>query len=140
MCHSTRIVKHRQLGIRREMGRRGISLTQVAQDSGVPLPSISTYFPANRDADPAMIPMAVVFALVDTQALPEDLLSQLLPDGVQFVRASDEIDHNAIAALCIDYLADLNTARHPESEAGEAIGPKEGERLDSKVTAIGGGK
>lgn len=140
MCRSTSIVKQRQLGIRREMDRRGISLTMVSQDSGVPLPSISSYFPANRDADPAMIPGGVIYAIAETQALPEDLLSQLLPDGVQIVRASEGIDHNAIAARCHEYLAEKTAAHCPESEDGEAIGPTERERLDRKVTAIGGGK
>ena len=136
MCHATRIVKDRQLAVRREMDRRGKSLQILASDSGIPYPTICSYFPANRDANPAMIPMAVVFAIADSGALPVDVLSMLLPDSMQLVSVPEGICHDGLAANIHDYLQTKSAAHHPDSEAGPAIGPGEKQVLDSKAVKI----
>ncbi|MGJ3625985.1 hypothetical protein AB5I41_01615 [Sphingomonas sp. MMS24-JH45] len=51
------IVRDRQLVVRREMDRRGISLKAVALDSGIPYATIVSYFPGERDRQPATIPV-----------------------------------------------------------------------------------
>jgi hypothetical protein len=130
------IVRDRQLVIRREMDRRGISLKAVSFDSGIPYATIISYFPGERDREPATIPGGAIYALCEGQALPADLLSILLPDGFQIVRVSEGVDHDRIAEMAADYLATKNAAHHPESEAGRDLGPNEQRELDSKVCAL----
>lgn len=133
MSDSNTIVRERQLVIRREMDRRGISLKAVSLDSGIPYPTIVSYFPGEKDKVPATLGGAAIFLLCSTKALPLDLLSLVLPDGFQIVRAPEGIDHGAFAKGAADYLAAKNAAHDPASECAEAIGPREQALLDGKV-------
>lgn len=130
------IVRERQLVIRREMDRRGISLKAVSLDSGVPYDTVKSYFPGERDREPATIPASVLFLLCSRNALSLDLLSLLLPDGFQIIRAPEDLDHAALGKWAADYLAAKNAAHHPDSECAEAIGPGERARLDGKVAHL----
>lgn len=134
MCDDSAIVKQRQLAIRREMDRRGIALKVLAQDSRVPYSTLASYFPADRQADPAQIPGGVIYALCS--ALPGDLLSLLLPDGFQIVRAPEDVDHDDLAAGMHDYLQAKTAAHHPDSPAGPAISDCEREGLDARVAHL----
>jgi hypothetical protein len=136
MSDRNTIVRDRQLAIRREMDRRGISLKAVAFDSGIPYPTIISYFPGERDRVPATIPGCAIYALCEGLALPADLLSMLLPEGFQIVRVPEGIDHDRIAELAADYLAAKLAAHDPESEAGRDIGPNEDRALTGKVVAL----
>lgn len=136
MSNANTIVRDRQLAIRREMDRRGISLKAVSFDSGIPYPTIISYFPGERDREPATIPGGAIYALCEGQALPADLLSVLLPDGFQIVRVSEGIDHDRIAEMAADYLATKNAAHHPESEAGRDLGPTEAATLTGKIVQL----
>ncbi len=138
MCAETKIVRDRQRAIRREMDRRGIALKVVALDAGLSLSTIASYFPADDAKDPAMMPVSVLFALADKKALPLDLLSLLLPGSVSLVALPEGVDHHAAAAAMRDYLAAKDDAHRPDSEAGEAIGPGEHEKLTGKLVAVGG--
>jgi hypothetical protein len=138
MVSETTIVRERQLVIRRELDRRGISLKSVSFDSGIPYASIVSYFPGERDRQPAAIPAPAVFAIAKGNAIPLDLLSLVLPDGFQIIRAPESIDHDLLADAVTDYLAEKQRCHHPESECGPAIGPGEKARLDSKVTSLVG--
>lgn len=138
MSDSNTIVRERQLVIRREMDRRSISLKAVSLDSGIPYPTIVSYFPGEKDKVPATLSGAAIFQLCSTKALPLDLLSLVLPDGFQIVRAPEGIDHDALCALAVDYVATKNRAHDPESEGGREIGPGEEAELTNKVVQLVG--
>lgn len=136
MSDGVTIVRERQLAIRREMDRRGISLKAVALDSGVPYDTIKSYFPGERDKVPATIPGSAIYSLCEGKALPLDLLSLLLPEGFQIIRADEGIDHDALCDLASEYVAEKNRAHHPESEAGRDIGPCENAALTAKIVQL----
>ena len=130
------IIRERQLAIRREMDRRGISLKAVSLDSGVPYDTIKSYFPGEKNAVPHTIPGSALYSLCDSKALPLDLLSLLLPDGFQIIRAPEDIDHDTLCDMASEYVAEKNRAHHPESEAGRDIGPGEHAVLTAKVAQL----
>lgn len=138
MADGNMIVRERQLVIRREMDRRGISLKAVSLDSGIPYPTIVSYFPGEKDKVPATLSGAAIYALCSTKALPLDLMSLVLPDGFQIVRAPEGLDHDTLCSLAADYVATKNRAHHPESEAGRDIGPGEDAELTGKVIQLVG--
>jgi hypothetical protein len=53
MADAVKIVRQRQLAIRREMDRRGIALKQVEFDSGIPYATLLSYFPLEGSREPA---------------------------------------------------------------------------------------
>jgi hypothetical protein len=136
MADANRIVRERQLAIRREMMRRGISLKALAHDSGIPYPTIISYFPGERDRDPATMPVSALFLLAGV--LPADLLSLLLPDVFAIVHVGEGVDHDDLAAVCGDYLTAYTAARHPASESGVHIGAQETVRLDAAAARVKG--
>lgn len=124
MRDANKIVRDRQKAMRREIDRRGISIKAVQFDGGWECPStVLSYFPADPAKEPAIMSVAALYRLFD--ALPTDLLSMLLPDGFQIVRAPENIDHDALCQLANDYVSAKNRAHHPDSEAGRDIGPGE---------------
>lgn len=134
MADSNDIVRDRQQAVRRELDRRQISLKVVALDSGIPYPTIVSYFPSGDDTKPALMSAGAFRALC--KAIPLDLLSILLPDGFQIIRAPEGLDHDKVAQLAADYVAAKNAAHHPESEAGRDIGPGEEAILTAKVVEL----
>lgn len=138
MADANMIVRERQLVIRREMDRRGISLKAVSLDSGIPYPTIVSYFPGEKDRQPATLSGAAIFALAQSGALPLDLLSLVLPDGFQIIHAPEDLDHDALCELAADYVAEKHRAHHPESEAGRDIGPGEHRELTRRVVQMVG--
>lgn len=133
MADSVTIIRERQYVIRREMDRRSIALKAVALDSGIPYPTLLSYFPEQGTREPAQIPGGAIYALCEGKALPADLLSLLLPDGWQIVRAPEAIDHDALCDLAGQYIAQKHAAHHPESELGREIGPNEDRGLTGVV-------
>ncbi len=138
MCDANMIVRDRQLAVRREMDRRGISLKAVSLDSGIPYPTIVSYFPGERDRQPATLGGAALFTLCETKALPLDLLSLILPAGFQIVRAPEDIDHDEFETVCRDYLAAKGKAHHPDSPGGREIAECEKAALTGKVVQLVG--
>lgn len=135
MIDYDKIVRDRQCLIRRQMDERRIAIKQVQFDGKWDSPStILSYFPADANKQPATMSVASLFRLLETGALPSDLLSILLPDGFQIVRVPEEIDHDEIEQAARDYLAAKGKAHHPESEAGREIGPNE--RRDLTMRAV----
>lgn len=130
------IVRDRQLAIRREMDRRGISLKAVSLDSGISYSTIVSYFPGEQDKEPATLNGAALFILLDTGALPLDLLSLLLPAGFQIVRAPENLDHDEFEEMCRDYLATKGKAHHQDSPGGREIADCEEGVLTAKVVAL----
>lgn len=135
MPSGSTIVKQRQLAIRREMDRRGITLKVVALDSGLSYSTLGSYFPADKDADPAQMPTGVLYDLCGH--LPDDLLSMLLPEGRQIVQLPDDLDHDALSDLAADYLTTKAAAHKADSPAGVDIAPCERATLDRKVIQFG---
>lgn len=137
MQPASSIVKQRQLAIRREMDRRGIHMKVVASDSGIPGPTLATYFPQDRMADPAQIPGGAIYALAAGHALPADLLSLLMPEGWALVQVPEGIDHDQLSELAKDYLDTKMAAHRRDSPAGPALCPEqELPTLDRKVVAL----
>lgn len=138
MPSNDEIVRQRQSAIRRELDRRGIALKAVAFDAGIGYSVLLGYFPQEGGAKPVMLPTSALYALAAGEAIPPDLLSLLVPDGFAIVRVPELLNHHEIADACQDYLAAKHAAHHPESEAGEAIGPGEDSALRNKFTVISG--
>ncbi len=134
MHDNVAIIRSRQTAIRREIDRRGIPLKAVSFDSGIPYETLLTYFPAPKTREPAQIPGGAVYALCG--ALPLDLLSLLLPDGYQIVRAPESIDHDALCELATSYVSTKVAAHHPDSELGREIGPNEAAGLTAIVVEL----
>lgn len=130
------IVRERQSAIRRELDRRGIALKVVAMDAEISYSSIASYFPLPGGERPAMIPMGVVYALAETRAIPDDLLSLLLPVGCLMVRAPEDIDHDEMERVARDYLAAKGAAHHPDSPGGREISACEDDALDAKAARL----
>jgi hypothetical protein len=137
MSDGTMIIRQRQLAMRRELDRRGIALKAVSFDSGVPYATLLSYFPVEGSRDPAVMPVSALYCLVG--ALPQDILSLLLPDGHLIVKAPVELNHDEIAEAMQDFLHAKHAAHHPESEAGREIGPGEDEVLRGKFAVVAGG-
>ena len=136
IADSYTIVRQRQLAIRREMDRRGIALKVVAMDAGMSYPTLLSYFPAEGSRDPAVIPMAAVYQLVEGKAIPPDLLSILLPPGFVIVQVPEGVDYDDVSAVCREFIDTKERAHHPESEAGRDIGPGEQAVLGAKVVRL----
>lgn len=130
------IVRERQSAIRRELDRRGIALKVVAMDAEISYSSITSYFPQAGGDRPAMIPMGVVYALAEARAIPDDLLSLLLPAGCMIVRAPEEIDHDEMERVARDYLAAKGAAHHPDSPDGREISDCEDRDLDQRAARL----
>jgi hypothetical protein len=135
MSDVSSIVRQRQLAMRREIDRRGIALQAVAYDSGIPMPTLLSYFPGG-EREPAVMPATALFKLLGGDALPHDILSLILPDGDLIVRVPEEIDHDDMEAAARDFLAAKGAAHHPESEAGREIGPGEAAVLSQKAVRL----
>ena len=130
-----RIMRDRQCAMRREMDRRGIALKAVSFDSGIPYSTLLSYFPdAKANREPALMPVSAQYSLCS--AIPQDILSLLLPEGHVIVKAPVELDHDQLAEAFHDYLHAKERAHHPESEAGREIGPNEDNILRLKVAAV----
>jgi hypothetical protein len=137
MRDATTIMRERQSAVRREMDRRGIAPKQVEFDSGIPYSTLLSYFPApGGEREPANIPMAAVFALVEGKALPLDMLALLLPTGFLIVAVPDVVDHDVAAEAMRSYLHTKDRAHHPESPAGREIANGEDADLRARLAVV----
>jgi hypothetical protein len=131
------IVRERQKAIRREMNRRGIAIKAVQFDGGWDSPStVLSYFPADAEKQPQTMSVAALYRLLETGALPPDLLSLMLPAGFALVRVPEGVDHDEMAEAMQDWLAAKHAAHHPASEAGRDIGPGEDDSLRKKLVLV----
>lgn len=134
------IVRERQCAIRREMDRRGILLKQVQLDGEwETVSTVASYFPSPESKQqPATMSAAALHRLIRTKALPLDLLSLMLPDGFQIVRAPEEIDHDEVERMCREYLEAKGKAHRQDSPNGREIADCERMTLDNKVVQLVG--
>lgn len=137
MADETTIVRERQKAIRREIDRRGIAIKAVQFDGGWKTPStVLSWFPADKDAEPQIMSVAGLYRLIESKALPIDLLSLQLPDGFRIVSVPEDVDHDEIAAVVREYLETKDRAHHPESPAGREISDCEHDNLSGKVVGF----
>jgi hypothetical protein len=106
----------------------------VSFDSSIPYPTLLSYFPAEGSREPAVMPVSALYCLIG--AVPDDLLSLLLPDGRVIVQVPAEVDHDEAANAMQDFLIAKAASHHPESEAGREIGPSEDRALRSKLALV----
>lgn len=128
------IIRDRQSAMRRQMDKRHIAMKVVADDSDLCYETLLTYFPADQHKRPVQIPGSAIFAL--TGHLPADILSLLLPDGFQVVRAPEEINHDELADVMAEYLSTKQHAHHPESPDGREISEGEDNVLCGKFARV----
>lgn len=110
MGHDYNIVsatKSLQRAIRAQFDKRGLHLKLISMDSGIPYPTLLSYFPAGEH-EPANLPLSALHALAGN--IPDDLLSLLAPDGFVMVRAefSDELEEEA---HCLERLRAIHERR-----------------------------
>jgi hypothetical protein len=136
--NGSEIMRNAQRAIREELDRRGITLKIIAASSGIPYPTICSYFPGNERGatpkQPAEMPAGAVYNLVGV--LPDDLLNLLAPEGWAIVRVPAGIDYDQISSACRDFVDTKEQAHHPESECGRDIGPGEDRSLGDKVVRL----
>lgn len=138
VCNPARIMRDRQLTIRRQFDQRGIALKALALDAGIPQPTLQSYFPTEGTREPAVIPMSAVYCLAPF--LPADLMTLLLPDGFAIVRVPEAMDHCEVAEAMQDYLCAKSRAHRADSPGGAEIAPCEDADLRTKLAAVPGGK
>jgi len=136
MSDANEIVRQRQSAIRRELDRRGIALKAVSFDASIPYPTLLTYFPQEGGREPVMMPMSAVYACAESKAIPDDLLSLLLPTGCMIVRVLEGIDHDEVENHCRDFLGTKGGFHHPLSENGRDLGPNEIAILNTKASRL----
>ena len=96
--------------------------------------TVQSYLPGERHAVPAAMSVPALYSLVG--AIPDDLLSLLLPAGHVIVQVPENVDYDDVSARCRDFIDTKDRAHHPESEAGRDIGPGEDADLGSKVVRL----
>lgn len=131
-----KIVRDRQLAVRREIERRGIALKVIEFDSGIKHSTLLSYFPNAKDAVPVAIPWAALFQLIEGKALPLDLIGLLMPAGVALVAVPEGVDHDAACEGMQAYIAEKERAHRPDSPAGREIAPCEDEALRVHLAAV----
>lgn len=135
MADSSDIMRLRQSAIRRELDRRGIALKVVALDSRMSYSTILSYFPAG-DQKPAVMPISAAFALAESRAIPDDLLTLLLPSGCMIVRIPDDADYDEMERACRDFLSTKGQAHHPGSPDGREISICEDDELAKSAARL----
>lgn len=128
------VVRARQLVIRRELDRRGILLKAIALDSRVPYNTVISYFPLEKDRQPAAMPVAALYSFIGV--IPADLLSLLLPHGHAIVAVPEGLDHDEVARAATEFVTAYAAARHHASESGVDIGPREDKALGGHATRL----
>ncbi len=127
------VVRDRQLAIRRELDRRGISLKAISLDAGMPYNTVVSYFPGDGRV-PAGMPVSALFRLIGV--VPADLLSLLLPHGHAIVAVPEGLDHDEVARAATEFVTAYAAARHHASESGVEIGPREAKALGGHATRL----
>lgn len=138
MADYDKIVRERQQHVRRQMDERRITVKQVQCDGGWDSAStVLSYFPADRDKVPASMSVPALFRLLETEALPADLLSHLLPESHAIIRVPSGVDLDDLEQVFRDFLATKGRAHHPESPGGREITDSERAELEGKVAILG---
>ena len=137
MCDDTQNV----LAAQSEVGQRlrddsYPSIKVLASRAGWHENRFSGYFPACPQKTPTQLPLGALHKLVRKDVLPAKLLSLLSPDGWQTIKTPDYIDPYTVSELVREFEALKAQFHHPDSEAGEALGPKETAALVKKAAEL----
>lgn len=132
MRDEAEMMRAKQYQVRRKMDEKGITLRQLADKSGIRLPTVGSYFaPEGGGRIASVIPMCAMYMILEKRALPTELIGLLLPDGMAILEVPEAMDHNDIADGFTQYLATKNAAHHPNSPAGVDISDCEDRALRS---------
>jgi hypothetical protein len=132
MADENTIMRETLIAIRLELDNRRLPLKVCAARAGVSYSTFLSWFPAS--GTPQIPSLACLPGLA--RALPGDLLSLLVPDGFHIVPDPTGLDYDDFAAGCIDFAAEHAKARHPLSECGVDIGPRETDTLNAKIVTL----
>ncbi|WP_230280242.1 hypothetical protein [Croceicoccus sp. Ery15] len=108
------------------------SLKAISLDSGIPYSTLRTY--AGENGATAEMPVSAVRKLTDI--IPDELLSLLLNDGRQIVKAPEGIDFDELADHMRDWLREKDHAHHADSPGGREIAPCEKEKLSARLAVV----
>jgi len=113
-----------------EARRRGYQLKVIASKAGLCESTVRKWADGTNG-----MPLDALGALA--RALPLDLLSLLLPDGLRLALCDGEaVDHAELAGKAAVYVGAFAQASHPDSEAGEKISHRERAGLDRQAEAL----
>ena len=133
-CTITAKLKRRQSAMFLEAANRGITHKEVHYATGLSLSIIGQYARGETA-------MGMPAALKVRKVVGAELFTMLFDDGDYLVEAAKELNHDDLAAGCIEYASTHAKARHPNSPAGVEIAPCEEGDLNGKAAtlrAIGG--
>ena len=80
--------------------------------------------------------MGMAAALNIRRVVGAELFTMLLDDGDHLVEAPGDINHDDLAAGCIDYASAHARARHPDSPCGVDIAPCEDSELTGRAARL----
>lgn len=118
--------------IRLELDLRRIPLKVCAGKAGVSTSTFLSWFPAG--GTPQIPSLASLAGLA--RALPSDLFSYLVPDGLHIVPDPSGMDFDDFEKGCLEYIATKAAAHHPDSPAGRDIADCEKDALNAKVVML----
>jgi len=130
-CEITARIKATQETVFRIATTR-LPLRAIEADSGIPYGTLRSY--AGHNGETAVMSLTSLNKLIGV--IPDDLLSLLLPDGRQIVRAPESIDHDELCEAMQEWLAEKARAHHPDSPGGREIAPCEDNVLRGKFAAV----
>ncbi|WP_299327607.1 hypothetical protein [Parasphingopyxis sp.] len=134
MADENAIMRDTLLTIRHELDRRRIPLKVCAANAEVSYSTFLSWFPAN--GTPQIPSLASLPRL--SRALPDDLLSLLVPDGLYIVPGPEGVDYDDVARGCHAFLKAKTDAHHPDSPDGREISDCERDTLDARVIPLRG--
>lgn len=133
-CAITQALKRQQITMFEQADKLGITAKVIHYDTGGDNGGISLSALGQYSRGESAMGLPVLLKLIGV--VPDSLLSLLMPKGRVIVQAPEEIDHDDLAGVMVDYLAEKQKAHHPDSECGPAIGPKECNLLSRKVANL----
>lgn len=110
-------------------GRR-YSVKQLANGTGIKDRVIECAMCATDTLDYRPLPQEALVSIA--RFLGPDFTNEWLGLADQVAAEVDSVDHDDLAAACIDFAAEHARARHPESECGVDLGPNENKALTAK--------
>lgn len=125
--------QRRVFRIAMDPNRYGLTLKAISMDAQIGYDSLRDYAAGETE-----MPLSALRRLVGV--IPDELLSLLLPDGRQIIRAPEALDHDEISEALQDWLREKERAHHPDSPQGRDIAPCEDATLRGKFAVVAGGR
>jgi hypothetical protein len=123
MAHDNEVTATQERIFRIAM-RNGLTLKAMSLDSGLPYNTLRSY--AGSGCAAAEMPVGAL----------RRLLSLLLPEGRQIVKAPECINHDELSDHLRDWLSHKDHAHHPDSPDGREISASEDAELRVKFACI----